>query len=289
MLSGLPRTSVGFHFNLSFPMIMLKGVGWEINSSYSYNWNGRQRPEEQCVFQYSVNGQGELEHNGNTYKVKQGEAFMVEIPGDHCYRLPPCSDHWEVLYLEFDKNALLLWRQLLAMSGPVLSIPENSAVHSLMWDLYRKAVRNDIHHVYEGAKLAYTFIMELMCLAHEHQANRTSTSKTDLCKRFIETHYAEPIGLNEMAAAAQLSKYHLSREFEKKFGVSPIQYLTEIRLEIASKLLHASSDNLDCVAKRVGFSSSNYFLKVFTKHFGLTPTQFRKKNNSYEVSRVLLT
>ncbi|EXX86304.1 hypothetical protein BG53_06400 [Paenibacillus darwinianus] len=193
------------------------------------------------------------------------------------------------MYLEFDKNALLLWRQIVAMSGPVLSIPDDSAVYPIMCDLFRKAVKDDIHHVYEDDKLAYAFIMELICLAHRHQANQHMTCKIDLCKRYIDNHFAEPIGLNEMASAVQLSKYHLSREFEKKVCASPIRYLTEVRLEAATKQLLSSSENLETIAKCVGFSSSNYFLKVFTKYKGLSPTQFRKKGNAYEVTRVLRT
>ncbi|EXX86305.1 hypothetical protein BG53_06405 [Paenibacillus darwinianus] len=57
MLFDLPRTFVGFHFNLSLPMIMLKGAGRQLVDSHDYVWNGLNRPEEQCMFQYSISGQ----------------------------------------------------------------------------------------------------------------------------------------------------------------------------------------------------------------------------------------
>ncbi|KRE48422.1 helix-turn-helix domain-containing protein [Paenibacillus sp. Soil724D2] len=286
MLSRLPRTSVSFKFETNLPLLMLKGIGWESNTSHQYVWQGSKRQDEHFLFQYTVSGQGELEVKGRTYQLKAGDAFIIEIPSDHCYRLPPYSDNWEVLFLEFSKEASPYWRQLLNNTGYVVSILPDSFLLQLAWKIYEWSVREEeSHSMYQCSSYAYQFVMELLSYSQKIQMSKQLPSKIELCKQFIDAHYAEPIGLKEMAEAAGLSKFHLTREFDKKLGISPTDYLTEVRIEKSEKLLSSTDDNLESIAKKVGFSCANYFSKVFKKRIGITPNQFRK--NRYEISRIL--
>lgn len=287
MLYPLPRTSVGFPFVKPMPLLMLKGIGWQSISSHSYIWDGRTRTDEHCLFQYTLSGQGEIEIHGGPVSLKQGDAFIVEIPGGHCYRLPPYSAEWDVLYIEFSKEALPFWRQLLSMTGPVISIHPDSTLIQSAWSIYEMAVKDQMDDVYQCSQYAYRFIMELMSYALQNQKAKPLPSKIELAKQFIDTHYREPIGLKEIAEAAGKSKFHLTREFEKKLGVTPTRYLTEVRLEHSAKLLVSSTEHLESIAKQVGFAGANYFGKVFMKHIGVSPTQYRKNNHSYEIHRVL--
>ncbi|MBP1153740.1 MULTISPECIES: AraC family transcriptional regulator [unclassified Paenibacillus] len=287
MLYHLPRTSIGLQFVRPMPMLMLKGIGWQSISVHSYIWDGKKRGDEHCLFQYTLSGHGEIEIKGTTYRLEPETAFIVEIPGDHCYRLPPDSSEWEVLYIEFSKEALPFWRQLLTLTSPVMAIPAGSGLIQMAWNTYELAVKDQIHDMYQCSQYAYRFIMELMSYTYQNQKAKPLPSKIELCKQFIDTRYQDPIGLKEMGEAVGLSKFHLTREFEKKLGVTPTRYLTEVRLEHSAKLLVSSMDNLESIAKQVGFSCANYFGKVFLKHIGVSPTQYRKSNNLYEVHRAL--
>ncbi|MNP27664.1 HTH-type transcriptional activator Btr [compost metagenome] len=88
-----------------------------------------------------------------------------------------------------------------------------------------------------------------------------------------------------MAEAAKVSKFHLTREYERKMGVTPVGYLTEVRLSQAVKLRLSTSDNLERIAEQTGFSNANYFGKVFRKHKGISPGSYREKNMAYDIQR----
>ena len=92
---------------------------------------------------------------------------------------------------------------------------------------------------------------------------------------FADRHYAEPIGVDEMAAAAGLSRAHFSREFSRAFGESPKAYLMTRRLERAAALLRNTDRSVSEICLDVGLVGLGSFTTSFKRHFGKTPTEYR--------------
>lgn len=95
-------------------------------------------------------------------------------------------------------------------------------------------------------------------------------------KDYIEAHFAEPIQLEDIAAAASMSRYHLSRLFQREMGFSPHEYLIETRLRAAKNQLSDSDASVEQIAINCGFSCSSNFIRAFRQNMGMTPLQFRK-------------
>ena len=95
-------------------------------------------------------------------------------------------------------------------------------------------------------------------------------------KAYMETHYAEPISLNDIAMAATLSKFHFIRLFRDMYGRTPNQYLISIRIQAAKKLLQEGAAVTDA-CYLVGFSSPSTFTGLFRKMTGTTPAAYRNK------------
>ncbi|MDR3337115.1 MAG: helix-turn-helix domain-containing protein [Treponema sp.] len=91
---------------------------------------------------------------------------------------------------------------------------------------------------------------------------------------YIHGHYTEGIQLGDAAEAAQVSSAYLSRLFSEHLKTNFIDYLTELRIERAEKLIRESRMNIKEVAYAVGYQDPNYFSKIFRKITGLLPTQY---------------
>jgi AraC-like DNA-binding protein len=91
----------------------------------------------------------------------------------------------------------------------------------------------------------------------------------------VDGRYAEPIGIQEMAAAAGLSRAHFSREFRRTFGESPKAYLMTRRLERAAALLRTTDRSVNEICLDVGLVGLGSFTTSFKHHFGKTPTEYR--------------
>lgn len=93
---------------------------------------------------------------------------------------------------------------------------------------------------------------------------------------FADANHSEAIGVDEMAAAAGLSRAHFSREFKKTFGESPSQYLLTRRLERAATLLRDTDWPVNEICLSVGLRSVGTFTSSFTRTYGVSPTTYRE-------------
>jgi len=91
----------------------------------------------------------------------------------------------------------------------------------------------------------------------------------------IESRFAEAISLNELAAETCLSPFHFARLFQKATGVPPHRYITERRVQYAKAKLAEGRLSLVEIALEAGFGSQGNLNRIFRKHTGLTPGQFR--------------
>jgi AraC-like DNA-binding protein len=90
-----------------------------------------------------------------------------------------------------------------------------------------------------------------------------------------DARYSEPIGVDDMARAAGLSRSHFSREFKRAFGEPPRAYLLTRRLERAASLLRSTDRSVADISLSVGLQGVGSFTTSFKRHFEMTPTAYR--------------
>ena len=95
------------------------------------------------------------------------------------------------------------------------------------------------------------------------------------CLRYIQTHYASPISLEQIANQAYMSPSYFCTVFRKSTGKSFIQYVTEYRMQQATLLLKDPSMQIQDVAARVGYTDTRYFSRLFHRKYGCTPNEYR--------------
>jgi AraC-like DNA-binding protein len=90
-----------------------------------------------------------------------------------------------------------------------------------------------------------------------------------------DARYFEPLGVDDLARAAGLSRAHFSREFRRAFGESPHSYLLTRRLERAALLLRNTDRSVADICFSVGLQSVGSFTTSFTRIYGQSPTAYR--------------
>jgi AraC-like DNA-binding protein len=94
-------------------------------------------------------------------------------------------------------------------------------------------------------------------------------------KDLVDARYAEPITVDDLAAAAGLSRAHFSRMFTRTFGESPRAYLQTRRLERAASLLRHTDRSVADICAMVGLHSLGSFTTSFARVYGLPPAAYR--------------
>ncbi len=96
-------------------------------------------------------------------------------------------------------------------------------------------------------------------------------------KSYIQRHLAEPLNLEQLAKQVGLSKYHFSREFKRRSGLTPMAFLRQERVEAARSLLLSTPWTQQAIASQVGLADEYQLSRVFRRLTGKPPSQIRRK------------
>ena len=97
-------------------------------------------------------------------------------------------------------------------------------------------------------------------------------------EQYLASHYADPLDMQQLATILGLSYSSFRRAFLHQTGLSPWQFLLQIRLMKARQLLALNQSKLEDVAAETGFSSGFHLSAFFKKTFGISPSLWRKKS-----------
>ena len=95
---------------------------------------------------------------------------------------------------------------------------------------------------------------------------------------YVDKNYHQKILLSDLAEQEHLSLYYLSHLFSDSMGMSFQEYLSHVRCEQARRLFLSSDCSLLDVSLRCGFSDPKYFNRDFTRQYGCSPKEYRKKS-----------
>jgi len=95
---------------------------------------------------------------------------------------------------------------------------------------------------------------------------------------YIEKNYMNPITLSDISSYLDYSLSYISRKFKKDVGVTFVQYLQQKRMEQSGRLIANTDKKLSEIAELSGYCDIKFFYKIFKKHWGMTPKEFRKKH-----------
>ncbi|KXS43957.1 MULTISPECIES: helix-turn-helix transcriptional regulator [unclassified Candidatus Frackibacter] len=122
--------------------------------------------------------------------------------------------------------------------------------------------------------LTKEFIKKYIDLIHEHKTTK-DLGIVQQVKTYICDNYSKKLTLDEIASHVYLSSSYLSKIFKDVTGITVIEYLTQIRLREAKRLLRKTEMPLKKIAKLIGYYDASYFSKVFKRKVAITPGQYR--------------
>lgn len=93
---------------------------------------------------------------------------------------------------------------------------------------------------------------------------------------YMELHYSKKISIGDIAENCGLSSSHFYRLFRKHIGMTPYEYLTQLRISVAKQLLHNGDDSVKYIAYAVGIPSVSHFITYFREETGMTPDEYRR-------------
>jgi AraC-like DNA-binding protein len=273
-----PLRRLGYGYSsalLHSPVPLEAGIaygGFETQTSPRYDWHGLKHGGGNfALFQYTIAGRGQLRFEERYFELQAGDAMLVCMPHDHRYWLEP-GDRWEFFWVQLHGSAIIrLWKEAIAHSGPRVRFAEQSAFIAEAILVCEKVLRGGISSALDGSRQAYSLTMALLEETYAVPNPKKLPSFVEAVRSFCRANLSKPVGVDQLADIANMSRSHFSREFRRAAGVSPARFLAELRLERSIDLMQQPSLSIKEVSAQCGFSDSNYFCKTFRKRYGVSP------------------
>lgn len=244
---------------------------FSVGKGHNQEYRDRTNDSPCYHFLYVEDGEGIFEFSDATYVLEKGNLVFFRKGCPVIYR--PKKNHFITAWVAFDGR----------LAGEILeyyracdySILKSESVWHIMQGIYKLASAG------ASPDVLSTRVYELI-VTYFNELNKTNVNDLlEKAKVYIDNNFAQNISIADIAAAVGVSESLLFKLFREKEKSTPVDYLRNIRIENAKRML-IEDDGLKIldIAVRCGFSESAYFCSVFRKHTGMTPRSYRKMYRS---------
>mgnify|MGYP001172850737 CR=1 FL=1 len=229
---------------------------------------------------YVLEGRGSIVLEGRKEALEQDHAVLILPYADHAVS---SDSHLTLLVLAFDEKLLqtsgreAVDRPLFAASALLRLNPFNASELRLLLRklLHEQRQRDDMSDWAMSIYIQEIFLL----LARARQAAQVTDAnglRAEKIRSYIDRHYYEPLTAEELAYKLGVSSRHANNIFKEQYQMTPMQYLTEVRLGIAKKLLAETDKDIVSVCFEVGYESLPTFYRAFKNGVQLSPNKYRQ-------------
>lgn len=219
------------------------------------------------------------------YLITDGEAELIlknstiHLKAHHWYLIPPfqvvtskCNVFMSHYYLHFKpRNNSSTFLDFYRPIGELLASPEDEVLYSALIDSFNE---NDIGSLIKTNALFQYFLSRFFVKSECYNPNILRFSPVI---SYINNHINESIKLSSLSSILNLDDVYFSNLFKKTFGVSPIQFVHDKKMNVAAVRIIEEDSTIKEVALSLGFENEIYFFRLFKQTFGITPKQYKEE------------
>ncbi|MGY4691383.1 AraC family transcriptional regulator [Salibacterium sp. K-3] len=228
---------------------------------------------------YVLDGTGRCTLNQTDHALESDNVVLIAPYTKHSIL---SSSKMTVLVLEFNESFLSdeVRTELLPLVFESSSVLKMSLFDSSeLRQLLRKMLYEQSHGDNLRMLAMKIFLAELLFVMkrsyHSNQVADTNMLRVEWLRNYINTHYYEITGSEDLSKKMGMSTRYVHSIFKEHYEKTPMQYLTEVRLELVKDMLLETDNDIASICFEVGFESVSTFYRVFKKYVGVPPNQYR--------------
>ncbi len=275
--------------------LLILNVGLAIHDG-DWNWKNINSPFTRLY--YVTNGSAQIILPSGTYELKPNHLYLIPSFTEHSYICNSKFTHYYIHIYEDHKSETSILEDLnfpieiparkldlvlierLCEINPTMKLPESDPNSydnnsTLIKNIIKNQERSFCDKV-ESRGIIYLLISKFLKDARPKiEINDNRIQKT---LHYIRKNIYNTISINSLAEISCLSKDHFIRLFKVEMNITPLQYITQKKIEKAQLILITDNMSIKSIAYLLGFEDNTYFCRTFKKITGITPQQYRERH-----------
>ncbi len=224
-----------------------------------------------AFFLYQTALSTEIRYNGEGKLLSENEVFVGKDKNDYTLTV---GDKGRAVLLSAAGELITSLLELYGIEdGFSAFAPEAAELFEELLLISQKSFYSEAERQRESAAVFHKLIYRL----HKSTATRLVRRTALRIKEYIDTHVEEKTELSDLSKIFFMSKTQIHRLFKDEYGVSPIRYLIDRKIDISKKLLESESLKISEIAEKLSFSDARHFSKTFFRREGILPSEYRKR------------
>ena len=240
-----------------------------------------ERQQYYHTLHFVVSGKGYLHINGKTYTIYPYDVFYLDDQSTFSY-YPDNDEPWEYVFFEFYGPLSSTYAKSAGFdaNSPVKSCPHPQKILSMLEYTFKN---ENVSPSYFSANSLFFLILDTFASKKSNSSiifdNKDFINEV---KHFVQLKYLNPqFNIDYLCQSMHVSHSHLCRIFKQSENITLINYINNIKLSRARELLVNSSLSILEISFKSGYREYEYFLRLFKRVHGLSPTGYRKKYSKF--------
>lgn len=258
------------------PPFQLYHAGRQVVASTAYgNDVSRGHTPRRILVKHTLSGEGVLYVRKRRILLPAGHAFVIERPGPYRYGYEGDGTPWHFEYvsIRYTNPGGLLPPVL--REDPVVALDKHADLREQLATLVDLRDREDYRMELAHSALAYRFFLNYIA-ARTGRTESGTSAPAERLRQLIDETAEDATTMAERAETLGYSQEAITRLFTARFEISPGQYLRQVRIRRACRLLEEPDLRIKEIAARTGYNDANYFARAFRQVMGVSPRQYRR-------------
>ena len=231
------------------------------------------------IIHYILKGKGVFRTDDETWHLHEKEGFLIE-PEKLTFYQADKDDPWTYCWIGFDGSLAphLVHELGLGEHRLTFCCDQKEQLEEVFTTIFENQLVSELNDLVLESQLYRFFAILMKSLQVDESRNRKEgNNHIRNAIRYIRNNYYLPIHVSDVADQIGINRSYMYTLFVSETGMSPNEYLVSFRLTRAAEMLKLTVFSVEQIAVSCGYQDSMVFSKAFRKKYGLSPLQYRKK------------